>query len=742
LLKLRSSKFIVIFFCLAGGLRADGPKFWTTQTQNDYLKGQSEEISILAEEGLVLASGLKLLTDTGEPFIWDLASGTNGLIYIGTGHDGRVLSITPRADTATVYDALEPEVTALAVNRKGDLFVGASPEGRVYRIPGGKGTAEVFFDPEEKYIWSLAFNPKGDLYVAAGSKGRLYKVTADRESRLILDTEEQHIISLAFDLEGNLLAGSSGSAILYQIDPKDNVSILYDSSLKDIRSIVVDSRNNLYVAAFELQSLEDISKMMVPQPEGAADKPSNGEPSKEEDESSKQPKQIVLRMPPPTRGIKANSEIYMLDKDRFVTRIWRGNGESVMAIGIDRDDRALFVSTKEKSTLNAINQYGELTLISSFKESEVSGFLGAGGRILFCTSNVGKIYELEQGFSRRGSFTSEVLLAGLPAEWGSISWEGETPPGTEIYFQTRSGNTARPDTTWSAWSAPYRGKPDEKVSSPPRQYFQWEAVLSTNNSQVTPKLTKVTVSYLRRNRPPMISPIRFMPQGMYVKSSPSPSDNSSGNKDYPYAVDQLLENKKSGSTENPFQGKKDYSKGLRMAGWNANDPNGDQLLYHVHYRGINESTWKPLALGTADNSITFNTETMADGKYVIKVTACDSLDNPDERALTAERVSPLFVVDNTAPFVKNLDLSKSASGTSITISFQARDEMSRIERAEISLDAADWKKIFPVDRIADSRSEDFSITFDKVPPGDHTVSVQVYDEFYNTTTVSRTIKLP
>ncbi|MEA1997404.1 MAG: hypothetical protein U9N45_07180, partial [Gemmatimonadota bacterium] len=536
---MRIIQFILLCFCLAAeGAWADGPQFWTIKSKNDFLSGRFDGVSILGNETLVLAPEVRLLDDTGEPFIWCMASAADGTVYAGTGHDGRVLSVTTEGDTATVYDALEPEVMSLAVDRKSDLFIGTSPEGRVYRLVKVGGEAEVFFDPEETYIWALAFGPKGYLYAATGPKGRVYRVSPSGEAVLLIDSEEQHIISLAFDREGNLLAGSSGSGLLYQVDPSGRVSILYDSSMKDIRSIVVDSRNNLYVAAFELQSPAAHAKMLVPQPEAAAEKPSDGETPKE-GEPGKKPEKIVIKIPSPTRGIMANSEIYLLDKDRFVTRIWRGAGEAVMALGMTENDRALFVSSKKKNYIFSIDRLGDINLLSSFSETEVTGFCRTRGRILLCTSNQGKIFELRPQFRTSGLFTSPVLNAGLPSQWGTVAWEGKDPSGTKVSFRTRSGNTARPDTTWSPWSSPFSGKPGEVVSSPPRQYLQWEASFSSSRAGVTPELSQVSVSYLRRNRPPLVSRVRFMPQGVHIKSPANSAARHSGGRDYPYEAKKL-----------------------------------------------------------------------------------------------------------------------------------------------------------------------------------------------------------
>jgi len=741
LLKSAISRSIPFLICLAAVVKADGPQFWTSNSRNDFLSGKTEGVSILSDESLSLAPRVKLIIDTGEPFIWDLAGDGSGTIYAATGHDGRVMKISASGDTATAYDALEPEVIALAVNQHGDLFAAASPEGRVYRIPKEKNQGETFFDPEEKYIWDLEFGPDGNLYVAVGSKGRVYRVDPKGNSKLVLDSDEQHIICIAFDRKGNLLAGSSGSALLYQVDSDGNVSIIYDSALKDIRSILVDRENNLFVAAFEIKTSEKQAKGIMPKPGVSTDTPSNGQDSKEE-ENSKRPQELILRRPPHLREPPVSSEIYFFDQDRFVTRLWQGSGVSVMSLGLTEDYRAMFVSKKKENNLFILDKQGELTLLNSIDESDVTGFLPLSGRMLICTSNPGKIFEIGKGYLSRGTFTSQVFNGGIPSKWGKISWEGQIPSSTRAYFRTRSGNTAHPDTTWSPWSRSPGTNSGADITSPVGRYFQWQAVLESDNPDVTPKLTEVTVSYLRRNRRPMISPIRFMPQGIYIKSSSGPVEKPEVKKTYPYEVENLLNNKKSGNTENPFQGKKEYEKRFRMAGWNANDPNGDKLRYNVHYRGVSESIWRPLELNLEENSVIFDTESMADGKYLLRVTAHDSLDNPGSRAESSERISPVFTVDNTPPSIQNLRISKINNGLGFELSFQVRDLTSRIERVEVAVDAEQARQVAPVDEIQDSLQEDYRLVWEKVVAGEHTVTVPAYDQFYNLVTVRQSIKLP
>jgi sugar lactone lactonase YvrE len=720
---------IVISALAAAPAAADGVRFWKIDSRKDLLAGESDGVSVLADESLELAPELKLFAQPRVPYIWAMAPDGRGGAYVGTGHEGKVYHLSPAGDTTLVFDALEPEITSLAVGGNGDLYVGASPEGRVYRIPGGKGEAEVYFDPDETYLWDMLTGPGGELYVAVGFTGKVYKVTGENTGKVILETTDQHILTMALDRKGNLLAGSAGNALLYEVSPAGQVSIIYDSPLNDIRSIVADKDNNLYVAALEIKPGSDQGQGVFSQPSDAE----SGKDSSSQDQSGEQEGQdakrgLVIRPPTPRLTPPTNSEIYFFDQDRFVTRIWRESGDAIMSLGLSPDGQAMFVASQDKRSLYKIDKRGEPTVLGKFGSGEVTDYLDLGSRILICTHNPGRVHVLEGGFIGKGTFTSEVQQAGIPAQWGVLSWLGETPPGTKISFRTRSGNTDKPDTTWSGWSAPLRGTSDETISSPVRRNFQWQAILETTNPKATPNLVEVSVSYLRRNRPPMISPVRLMPQGLYIKPSSSPLDEG-GMQKYPQEVAQLIESS-NGSTDNPFQGKKEYERRVRMAGWNANDANGDKLLYTVYYKGIKESEWRKLAEKIESNSVIFDTETIADGRYELKVVACDSLDNAAGRALTAERISAPFFVDNTAPAIHDLKAEKQPDGR-VTVSFRVVDATTRIERVELAFDSEPERLLAPVDNLLDTEAESFSITLDKPARGEHTVSIMAWDRFFN-----------
>ena len=55
-------------------------------------------------------------------------------------------------------------------------------------------------------------------------------------------------------------------------------------------------------------------------------------------------------------------------------------------------------------------------------------------------------------YAATGTFTSRVIDAGAPSNWDALSWDATVPTGTTLVVKVRTGNTAVPDATWTAWA--------------------------------------------------------------------------------------------------------------------------------------------------------------------------------------------------------------------------------------------------------------------------------------------------
>jgi hypothetical protein len=91
-----------------------------------------------------------------------------------------------------------------------------------------------------------------------------------------------------------------------------------------------------------------------------------------------------------------------------------------------------------------------------------------------------------------GTFTSSVFDATRAAIWGTVNWDAVLPAGTTITVETRSGSTATPDGTWSAWTPVSNGG---TVASPSARYLEYEVIFSTTDPTLTPILDDILFNW-------------------------------------------------------------------------------------------------------------------------------------------------------------------------------------------------------------------------------------------------------
>ena len=127
-----------------------------------------------------------------------------------------------------------------------------------------------------------------------------------------------------------------------------------------------------------------------------------------------------------------------------------------------------------------------------------------------------------------------------------------------------------------------------------------------------------------------------------------------------------------------------------------------------------------------DPTFDWDTRTVADGRYQVKVVASDELSNPPGQGKTATRISDFYVVDNTPPVIG--DLSQTVTDSDVKIDLRAVDQTSAIESVEYTVDSStDWQTVLPVDNIFDDKSEHVVFTVKSLSGGDHQVTVRATD---------------
>ena len=129
----------------------------------------------------------------------------------------------------------------------------------------------------------------------------------------------------------------------------------------------------------------------------------------------------------------------------------------------------------------------------------------------------------------------------------------------------------------------------------------------------------------------------------------------------------------------------------------------------------------------------WDTTSVPNGTYVVKVVASDTPSNTPGTALEGELESSAFDIDNTPPVI-SVTSSRAVQGRT-TIQFEVHDDWSVIQKVEYSLDAQRWQMIYPKDGIYDSRTEQFELTLDSTSAVKGLI-IRAYDAKNNSATAS------
>ena len=734
----RLSLVLVTIAVTASALTAV-PTFWRLESQEDFLAGDTDGISVSSDGTIGLAPSAQVLTEATDPHFWALAVDRSANVYVGSGNVGKIYKIDSSGQSSVVMDSDELQVHALAVDRRGTLYAGTSPRGVVYRIAPDVGTHEVFFDPDDRYIWALAVDSLNNVIVATGDEAKIYRVTSSGASEVLFTSEETHIVSLAIDNNDTIYAGTESNGLVLKIEGDGATSVLFDTPFQEVPAIVTDSSGNVFVAAIPggTRASPAPSPSLTPPPISTTTP--TGSTARVTVTTTATP--IVSAPSSPTlASSSARGSVYRIARDGAAEQLWTTREDTPLSLSLARDDR-LMVGTGKEGRVFLVGQNQTSSLLLSVDADQVTAVqMAANGQTFLATSNPAKLYRLNLGRRTEGVYQSPTRDTETVSSWGRIRWEARVPTGTSVRLQTRSGNSAEPGNTWSEWSQAYTGAGGEQIRSPRGRFLQWRAVLSSTG-ETTPELLNVTAAYLQQNLPPEVFDITIHPPGKSFQkpivttgqieilgldgalSDDTDAGNGNGNQSGPAAPPLNLT-----AMSRPM-----YRQGIQTVTWKSTDPNHDELSFDVHYRAEGETLWRVLREDLTSPVIAWDTVAMPDGRYTLKIVASDSPGNPADTARTGERTSKSFEVDNTPPRVEGLAISPGTNGHQVT--FTARDDLSPVRSVEYAVNSGPWNVVFPVDGIADSTEESFDFQLEGYNDGGvHTLVVKLTDSLENTAT--------
>lgn len=632
-------------------------------------------------------------------------------VYAGTDGDGLVYRLTPDAHAETgyvafvVYDAAEPEVGAILVAADGTLYVGTADAeqakpGRLEQAAeqeGGRpgapaaGEAEAPREPGDGDDGDAPAPEPGDLPQVPPKAPPVGE--PDGEGAATVPDDEPADVAVPQGMPASERAADRAIALN---EPAPDVAAVpaaapspeqYDRLRAVIRQRLEQARKTGALQA---------GRPMGPQTRRAAGGPRPGPAASP-------------NAPPPKEG----NAIYRIDTSGFVTEVFR---ESVMILRLaETDNGQLIVATGNEGQVYRVNPAAdETTTLTDLDAQQVLAILpGPDGSLILGTANPATLVRLADGFDDNGQYTSVVLDAGQISLWGKLKVTGDVPLDTTVTVQTRSGNVANvEDAGWSPWSdagkfahdpnlpASITLEPREiAIASPPARFLQYRLALASDGT-ATPTVSRLQLAYVTPNLRPGITSITAAYPDAPPPGGPAPA---------------------------PAAGAPPEAPATAMAiNWEAADPNNDRLLHALEYQPAGSPAWLPLADDLDANTYEWQTRLVPDGRYLIRVTASDSPDNPPDMAKAANRVSDPVVVDNTPPAFE--DLEHRRDGDTLTLRGAVRDALLPIRAITATLDGEDRPQaVLPDDLIFDSTRETFSVTLTGLSPGPHVVTLRAAD---------------
>ncbi|MBA7689494.1 hypothetical protein ES703_98002 [subsurface metagenome] len=322
----------------------------------------------------------------------------------------------------------------------------------------------------------------------------------------------------------------------------------------------------------------------------------------------------------------------------------------------------------------------------------------AGDDVYLGTANPAKLMKLDSDFASEGTYTSDLIDAGQPAQWGKLQIEADIPQGCGVQVASRSGNVKDAnDPTFSDWTELMEVTEPVQLRCPLGRFCQYKLVLQSKDGHKSPIIREIAVASTVPNLAPKVESVTV------------------------------------GRIETA--GKKGFFK----ISYKAKDDNGDKLIYKIDFRKIARTSWIELKDELDAASFEWDGKTIEDGRYEVRITTSDERSNTTSTKLTGSRVSEPVVVDNTGPVVESMKaMSVIENGAEYRVfELEVSDELSAIGKLEYTIDSnADWIGTVPDDLVYDTTDENFTINIDAekdLPKGDHVLTIKVSDAVGNTT---------
>jgi len=710
---------------------------WGLVGRDDFLRGKHLGTGVTSKGNLVLVPSVRSLYQTTDMVPWKMV--TVGDSTFVTGWNSRQIiriGLDGKNDVFFTREGGQVEaITALAADGNGNLLIGTWPEQHVVMVsPAGKVLNDWQLPGNE--IWDLVVTADGRRY-AATDGGMVYQIRDDKQVPLAVacSVPDKHVVAMIADGDSILLATSPRGKV-YRMG-KDNLLRSVYEGKSTVTSLAVDKAGNLYVGASPSCQVIRIS------PNGL--------------------QQEVMRGM--GRGNRHVLAMRMVGNDLYVATGPAGGIYRVSnPAGQDFEVTSIFAREDLRSGAEADGVGPESVMVNALT-------VNRKGELLVAASTPGQVLKLEP--RKQGAFLSTVLQTPVVAKWGRLDLQTEVADDQKIMIESRSGNTAVPDGTWSQWSA--IAQDWSEMTSPPATYAQFR--VSMTGTETSPALTYARLFYLPTNQAPIIrlqSPkaglywsgtkeirweardpdedeltytaytsadrgktwqqiVRIEPEedkdGKEVNTEDGAGTDVDGAKETPKTAKEAqkaADEAKVKPSTRPAPKAKDPS---TVATKDAAKPEGTPPADAEKPKEAEKAAKpkKDLNGELKETSIPWDTKSAADGTYLIRVIASDKYAKPTDPK-SAEVISGLITVDNSMPTVK---LEDKVYGWDAVEQFVVSDSQSPIVGGKYRIDEGAWTALVAEDGIFNRRQELVKMVTPsgdvKLTKGEYKLQIQVLD---------------
>ncbi len=472
---------------LAAGARAATTKSFRQATAKDFEEGEATA-SMILPDGTVVPGMKTAPVSVDAAFVWCSVLSPDGkTAYFGTGDQGRIYATDVTGGEAHARKVAQLDaawVTSLVARPDGTLVAGTTPGGKLYSVDPKKGEARPFATLGTDHVWALALDAKtGVVYVGTGGPGKIFAVDRSGRSKELWDSGDKHVVSLLQADDKHLYAGTSEEAIVFRIGLDGRAEALGDFDAEEVRALArVGSA--VYVAVNDFERAGATAPALPVAAHGTRITVSpTGSPAS------------AGALPRPGQR-KSKAALYRLDRDGRIEQIFSVGDGYFTALSVDADGR-VYVGTGTEGRVYRVDPDRQASLAIDLPERQALTLLRSGKTFLVGTGDVGGIYRVAPAPARQASYLSRVLDGEFHARWGLLRWHGTH----ELGLETRSGNTAKPDTTWSAFAGLDHPRATGDggvglVKSPGARYVQYRVTFGAPDARVE----QVTLAYLPQNQ--------------------------------------------------------------------------------------------------------------------------------------------------------------------------------------------------------------------------------------------------